>query len=454
MALGTVVVALGAIAVLGTLTLIGARGDISQLARQEQEQAAVASHTAATEAYRAAGSWSRARLRAATVLAASSSAKLIVLDARGDTVATPPIPGVRPPKRLDGPVMTDPVIVDGRQVGTTIVEFYRPNLGTPESQLRSALVRTVAAGAGLGAVIALVVAVVLSRRISRPIIALITAVRAMGRGDRSVRVVGPAGFGEIAELSTAFETMAATVVREEDRRRAVMADVAHELRTPLAILQVGSESLIDGTVEASPENLASFHEEVVKLGRMVEDLDALASAETSGLRVDLDVIDLDKVVGQSVDSLRQGFSTAGVHLVARLRPVTAEADPVRVEQVARNLLGNALKFSDQGGQVTVEVSEEGGCAVLRVSDTGRGIPQDELSHVFERFWRGREAGRVAGSGIGLAVVKALVDAQGGTVEVASAPAEGTMFVVRLPTPYRSEPREPAGVDWDNQRLQP
>lgn len=433
-ALATVAVALGAVSVLALLTLLGARGDVSQLARQEQNQAASAVASAVRDAYQTAGSWSDAHLRAPAALAANSQATLTIIDAGGDSVAIPPVVGASPPRVLLGPVRRSAVVVNGRKVGTTYVHFYRASLPTAETNLGDALVRTVLAGAGLGALLALAVAIVLSRWITRPVIALTEAVRAMDAGDRSARVGRPKGGGELAELSTAFDKMADTIAHEEELRRAVVSDVAHELRTPLAILQASTESLSEGTMEVTPESLSSLHEEVLRLHGMVEDLETLASAEAATLRMDRQVVDLSEVGAQIVAALRPAYRSRGVELVADLTSAEALVDPTRVAQILGNLASNALKFTDPKGTVTVSVRSDAQGAVLEVSDTGRGIPADELPHVFERFWRGKQVGRVAGSGIGLAVVDTLVEAHGGSVEVTSSPSGGTCFKVHLPRP--------------------
>ena len=454
LALATIAVAVGAVGVLAALTLLAARGDVSQLARQEQEQAATATATAVADAYRASGSWESAHLHAAATLAANSGATVTVLDASGNDVTVPTIDGA-PPSVPHGPLRVYSVVSDGSRVGTTIVHFYGATLPTAETHLSNALVRTVAAGAALGALLALGVAIFLSRWITRPVAALTEAVRAMDEGDRTIRVGTQRGSGELAELATAFDKMADTIARQEDLRRAVVADVAHELRTPLAILQVSSESLADEMVVASKENLSSLHEEVLRLTRIVEDLDTLASAEAGVLRVHLRPVDLAEVSARALEVIRPSYEIAGVHLDAHLEPAPALADPDRATQVLHNLLTNALKFTERGGRVMVTVTAGADVASLEVADTGTGIPPDELPHVFERFWRGKEAGRVAGSGIGLAIVDTLVGAQGGSISVTSEPSEGTRFTLQFlravhtgidagepPSPPQSTSREP------------
>jgi two-component system sensor histidine kinase BaeS len=211
------------------------------------------------------------------------------------------------------------------------------------------------------------------------------------------------------------------------------ADVAHELRTPVTILAGHCEAMLDGVAEPSREHVASLYEEVLRLNRVIEDLEALASAEAAGLRLERSRIGLADVVRGALDLLAPQFEAAEIALDARLDPeVAVDGDATRLGQVVRNLLANALKFTPAGGRVAVEVSAGPEGAVLAVRDTGPGIPEDELPRVFDRFWRGRRAGGTPGSGIGLAVVDELVRAHGGSVEVGNAEGGGTVFGVTLP----------------------
>ena len=432
--LASLCIALGAIAVVVGLTLYSARGDVGTLVRQQQEATAATTAKAVADAYRATGSWKTVDLLVPATLAAHSEAHLTVLNERGQTVPVPAVANDTRPRVITGPLLSSPVIVHGRRVGRALLHFYGVALPVAEASLRSALIGTVAQSAGVAAILALAVAVVFSRRITRPVTALIRAVRSFEAGNHTARVGSSYAKGELVELTGSFDRLADTIAREEDLRRAVMADVAHELRTPLSVLQATTESLVDEAVAPTPDILSSLHEEVLRLGRVVDDLNTLSSAEAANLHMDLQVLDVAEHVESAVHSLEQRFLDAGVDLIVDIVPAPAIGDPHRIEQIAFNLLSNALKFTSRGGSVLVAVGELRGAVVLDVIDTGIGIPADELPHVFDRFWRGREAGRLAGSGIGLAVVRALVDAQGATITVESEPAQGSRFCVTLPAP--------------------
>jgi signal transduction histidine kinase len=226
--------------------------------------------------------------------------------------------------------------------------------------------------------------------------------------------------------------MAASLEHEDQLRRALVADVAHELRTPVAILQAETEALADGMVSPSPGALSSLHDEAVRLGRMVEDLQTLASAEAAGLELHRRPLDLGRVAADAADSLASRFRAAAIGLQQDLPPTPVLGDPRRLHQVVTNLLANAAKYTPEGGRVTLRTRVEGRQSILEVADNGPGIPEAERPLVWERFYRGRSGPSADGSGIGLAVVKELVDAHGGHVTVDEAPGGGAFFVVRLP----------------------
>jgi two-component system, OmpR family, sensor histidine kinase BaeS len=281
-------------------------------------------------------------------------------------------------------------------------------------------------------VLALLVAIVMSRRITRPVIRLIEAADAVGGGDAAARVGRVRGPVELVDLAQTFDKMAVELARQEQLRRILVADVAHELRTPVAILQAGHEALLDGVVPATPAQLASLRDEVLRLARMVDDLQALAAAEAAALQLTLRPADLAEIAAAACGSLAGHFESSQLTLDCQLDPAPVKADSRWMHQVITNLLGNAAKFTPAGGRVTLRTAADGDQARLTVADTGVGITDDQLPHIFERFWRGTSPMRAAGSGIGLAVVAELVRGHGGEIQVRSIPGAGTVFVISLP----------------------
>jgi two-component system sensor histidine kinase BaeS len=255
----------------------------------------------------------------------------------------------------------------------------------------------------------------------------------MGRGDRRARAGEVAGApAELQELAAAFDQMADDLTTQEQLRRDLVANVAHELRTPVAVLQANTEALLDGVLAHTPEQTASLHEEAVRLGRMVDDLQTLAAAEAAALQLSRRPCDLAQVAAAAAEDWEASFTAAGVSFTRQLESAPVVADPGRLHQVITNLLSNALKFTPSGGQVTMDLSQAGGQARLTVSDTGPGIPPGDQPHVFDRWWRSTGAAQTGGSGIGLAVSAELARAHHGSIEVASEPGEGSRFTLILP----------------------
>jgi anti-sigma regulatory factor (Ser/Thr protein kinase) len=212
----------------------------------------------------------------------------------------------------------------------------------------------------------------------------------------------------------------------------------------VAVLQVNTEALLDGLVAHTPEQTASLHEEVLRLGRMVEDLQTLAAAEAAALQLSRQPCDLARIAAAEAEEWDASFASAGVRFTRRLEPAPVLADPGRVHQVITNLLSNALKFTPPGGQVGMSLSASGGQARLEVSDTGPGISPEDQLHVFDRLWRGPGTTQTAGSGIGLAVAAELAQAHEGRIEVASEPGCGSRFTLVLPLAPATQPLAVAG----------
>jgi two-component system sensor histidine kinase BaeS len=257
----------------------------------------------------------------------------------------------------------------------------------------------------------------------------------MGRGERAARVGDVAAPGELRELATAFDQMADSRDRQDQLRRDLVADVAHELRTPVAVLQAGHEALLDGITEPTPDQLASLRDEVLRLARMVGDLQTLAAADAAALHLTRRPRDLASIAAAAADSLAAQFDAAGITLERRLTAVGIDADQRWLHQVVTNLLTNALKFTPEGGRVTIAAGpggSKGADAVLTVTDTGSGIPADELPRIFDRFWRGRQAAQLSGSGIGLAVAAELARAHDGQLTALSEVGHGTQMTLTVP----------------------
>jgi two-component system, OmpR family, sensor histidine kinase BaeS len=428
LALAFLGVALAAVALIAVLTAVFSAVDVSSLASRQRTVVAGAFAVAAASAWEEHGSWAGADLTPAFGLAMHTGVEVQVLDADGRPVAA--TSGFT---SATGPTTSVPIVDKGQQrVGTVVVGLTASGLGGADGILRAALLRAIAGTAGLAALLALVVGLGVSRRITRPVARLVAVTRAMASGDRSARAGELKAPGELRELGAAFDNMADTLDYEDKIRRDLVASVAHELRTPVAVLQAGHEALLDGVTEPRPEELGSLRDEVLRLARMVDDLQTMAAADAAVLQLSRARSDLAAIGTAAADSLARRFETAEVTLNRELAPAPVFVDERWLHQMVTNLLSNALKFTPAGGVVTIRTRRDGPSAVLEVADTGIGIPADELPRVFERFWRGEAAAQTSGSGIGLAVAAELARAHGGTLTAASQPGEGTRLTLTLP----------------------
>lgn len=311
--------------------------------------------------------------------------------------------------------------------------------GMMDPLLRAAFGDAVGAALVLGFLAAVVVAVVvsllLSSRLSRPIDELAAASRLVAGGDYAQRV--PATSGELGELAVSFNAMAASLEANEGRRRDLIGDVAHELRTPIASVRGYVEGLAAGVFDPGPDAWRVLDEQTARLEHLVDDLALLWRAESDDLRLQIEPLDGQTLLDDVHARYRAEASERSIELTHRpTGPRRILADRMRIAQVLDNLVGNAVRYTQSGGRVELAASADGPWTVLSVRDDGPGLDADQASRVFERFYRGdpsrsRDAG---GNGLGLAITKSLVEAMGGTVAVTSAGlGRGSTFAVRLPS---------------------
>jgi len=427
LALAFLGVALAAVALIAVLTAVLSAHDVSALAGRQRSELVGAFAVAAASSWEQKQDWASADLAPVLDVARRSGVQLQVRDTAGHAVAA--TTGFA---SAMGPTQSEPVLVHGHRVGSVQVGLTASGLGGADAILRAALLRAVAGAAGFAALLAFATGLGVSRRTTRPVARLISVARAMAEGDRSARAGGIKAPGELRELTAAFDHMADTLDHEDKIRRDLVASVAHELRTPVAVLQAGHEALVDGVTEPSPDELASLRDEVLRLARMVDDLQTMAAADAAVLHLVHERCDLADIAGSAADSLARRFETAEITLNRQLALAPVLADERWMHQVVTNLLGNALKFTPAGGTVAIRTRQDGPSAVLEVADSGVGIPADELPHIFDRFWRGQTAAKASGTGIGLAIAAELVRAHGGTLTAASQPGEGTRLTLTLP----------------------
>lgn len=445
-------VALAAVALVTAAALVGSSQGLA--VQQETDRRVLADRTAAAAAaaYQRSRGWAEADLTEAAVVASGADARLVVRDLSGAVVSTSGRQGMgngsgmgnRTPQPWatgdgagagGGTPVSAPVVVAVTTVGTATLVFPRVTnqTGRPVAWAWIGL----AAVAALG--LALLAAWLLTRMLTRPLSTIILTARSFAGGDRGART-GLDAPGEIGELAAAFDETAAQVQLSEQARRQLSADVAHELRTPLAALQAGLEELRDGLAPADTSSLAGLHDQSLRLGRVVEDLATLSAADAAPLTLRRARVDLTEVAARAADAHEAQLRAAGLLLSRHLDgvPVLVQGDAGRLDQVVGNLLQNCARHCRPGDRVELAVvrTPDGSWARLTVVDSGPGITPEDLPHVFTRFWRSAGSG---GSGLGMPIVRSVVEAHGGTLRVDSPVAAnaggtggGTLVTIDLP----------------------
>lgn len=269
------------------------------------------------------------------------------------------------------------------------------------------------------------------RRAADPVGDVIEAAGRVANGDYSVQI-RERGPREVRALVSAFNEMIARLKTNDEQRRRLLADVSHELRTPLTVIQGQLEGMLDGIYPIDRAHLEPVLDETQQLAHLIQDLRTLASAETGALDLQKEPIEIATLINETVTPFRAQADSAGVQLTTEIAPTlpVLTLDPARIRQVLENLLSNALRYTSRGGTIRVEAARTSERAVsISISDTGAGIPPQDLPHIFERFFKAADSG---GSGLGLAIAKNLVAAHGGEIFAESELGKGTTIRFTLP----------------------
>jgi signal transduction histidine kinase len=368
------------------------------------------------------------------------SERLLLVDGDGGVIADSrtgmPVPG-NLTSNLDKGAE---IVVYGQQVGTLIVYSGLGQLtAAQEDFLRQVNLLMLVAG-GVAVLGVLIVGSLQARRIVKPVRALAAAAHRVAGGDLSQRIPVTSD-DELGEMAAAFNAMAAELERQHELRHRAMADIAHELRTPLSVLQVQLESIEDDLTDPTPEVIAGLQGDLAYLSHLVEDLRVLTLADAGELHVETEPVEMGGLVRDVVERMQTAAQAQGIVLDTCLPDAGLDeaslhviGDAQRLTQVLLNLLSNALQHTSPGGRVIVGVRQTEGEVHVTVQDTGEGISPDDLPHVFERFYRADRARSrdTGGSGLGLSIAKSLVEAQGGTITVESQVGQGSVFTVSLP----------------------
>ncbi|MGV8906961.1 MAG: ATP-binding protein, partial [Acetobacterium sp.] len=327
------------------------------------------------------------------------------------------------------------IIKDDETIGTVNINYFGPYfLSEDDFDFLNAL-NLIFLGIGIFSLIfSVVIGAFLAKQLSRPILKTVSVTKQIADGDYKVRIKENSSTKEMDELIVSINQLADSLGKQETLRKRLTADVAHELRTPLTSVGTHIEAMIEGVWEPTTERLQSCQDEILRIGKMVQDMESLAKVESENLKLNKTWMSLVEIAEKSVSNFEADIMNKKLEMSINGQCSDVFADKGRISQVVINLISNALKYTPDGGKINITLSEVDRFIRLRIKDNGIGIPADELPFIFERFYRADKSRNrmTGGSGIGLAIVKSIVIAHGGSVTVESHLNEGSCFVVTLP----------------------
>jgi signal transduction histidine kinase len=327
-----------------------------------------------------------------------------------------------------------PIDVNGQTVGYLLPEGGMGGSRSDETYLVGRLTQAAIVGGAIAAALALLLAIFLAAGVMRPIRLLTHAAQTIEQGDLGQRVVVQ-GNDELAVLGRAFNAMAGSLQQAQQIRKALTADIAHELRTPLAVQRAQLEALQDGIDPLTLDSLAPILEQNLLLTRLVDDLRTLALADAGQLALDRAPTDLTALLERLAARFRPQAEQRQVRIITHLpeQAIVLSLDAQRIDQILGNLLSNALRHTPAGGQIWLSLAPLPAGARLEVRDSGPGLPPEALEQIFERFTRlDRSRSRSdGGAGLGLAIARRLAEAHGGSLTAANHPDGGAVFTLTL-----------------------
>lgn len=327
------------------------------------------------------------------------------------------------------------ITLSNQQIGRVNVTYFGPYFYTDNdfdflNQLSSMLLLV----AAFALFISILLGYLFSKKISTPILSTIMATGKISDGDYKIRIHEKSNLDEVDNLIASVNHLASSLDKQETLKKQLTSNVAHELRTPLTTLRITMEAMIDGIIEATPERLKSSHDEVLRITNIVKDLESLAVMEEGNLKLEKSEVSLLELTQQAVKNLDYIIKEKEMEVLIQGNCSNILADSGRMTQVIINLLTNAIKYTPAKGSVTIDFDMNQHEVKMSVIDTGSGISKEDLPYIFERFYRADKSRdrSTGGSGIGLTIVKSIVVAHGGQIEVQSGDGQGCTFIVTLP----------------------
>ena len=338
---------------------------------------------------------------------------------------------------IDGSFESHEIILGSGEgsFGKLIIGYYEPFFLDENDFGFIRMLNGVTVGAGaLAIALASVAGLLLAANISRPLHKAAEASRQISGGNYKVKLDERADTTEIGMLVKSINQLASSLDRQDDIRRRLVEDVSHEIRTPVAILQTHIESMVEGIWQPTSEHLQSCYEEVLRIGQLMGDIEGLKKAGVGGTALEKTEFRIMAAVKRAVEGFEMEIRRKGLNVGISGDDVTVVADEGRISQVIVNLMSNAVKYTEEGGSIGIQVTGSDDTVKVSVTDDGAGIPEDELPFIFERFYRADKSRnrKTGGSGLGLAIVKSIVEEHDGTVSAESGPGQGTKFEVTLP----------------------
>jgi len=413
-----------------------ARGEIQRFWESSEEARASRMYVELGRHYRTGAGWTGVQ-PVVEQMGGLSARRVVLVDPDGIVIADSQGELVGEQYESDVPGRTVFSPMGGELLGTIYIgtdSSASPDPFSP-TPVSDAVGRFLIWGALLAIAVAFLFTFLLSRRMLAPVKALTETAKQLGQGDFSQRVQIK-DKGEVGELAQAFNSMASDLERAEQMKRNMVADIAHELRTPLSNIRGYLEAVRDGIKRPDTDTIHSLEEEASLLSRLVNDLQELSLAEAGQLTLVRQEEDVATLVRQVVSAVEGRVSAKGLSLTVELPDdlPTVNIDSHRIGQVLRNLLENAIAHTGAGGTITVAARQREDCVEVDVIDTGEGIPPEDLPYIFERFYRvdKSRARATGGSGLGLTIAKRFIEAHGGSIEAYSEPDKGSTFTFTLP----------------------
>ena len=344
--------------------------------------------------------------------------------------------GLKSPPEDTGNTVSADIVVDDRKVGEVFAWAYGSSglLSQRDREFRDNSFGAVLFASMVAVLISLIIGLFVSRSFIAPIRRITETADEIKRGNLSART-RLEGFDEISQLGMTIDDMAASIESDRELERRLTNDVAHELRTPLMAMQATMEAMVDGVLPADEQRLAMLNSEVIRLGKLVDALLKLSRLENRSTQMKAVEVDLGDVIGELVLAHQMLVEDSGLEFQYTSVPgVIVMADPDLIKQATANIISNAVRYTPEGGRVSIDVNANETMGFISVSDTGIGLSPDDLTHIFSRFWRS-DAGRdrsSGGLGIGLAIVKEIVDRHDGWVTVDSVEGKGSTFTIFIP----------------------